>query len=67
MSSRKLCTFCNRTGHTVDTCYKKHGFTPGYKFNNRTPLAHNLVATNFVCFESLPKEQDIKDTHLTTE
>ena len=67
MSSRKLCTFCNRTGHTVETCYKKHGFPLGYKFNNRTPLAQNLVATNSVYSESLPKEQDIKGIHLTSE
>jgi len=66
MSYRKLCTFCNHTGHTVD-CYKKHSFPPGYKFNNRTPLAHNLVAINVVCSKSLPKEHDIKDIHLTSE
>ena len=22
-STRKVCTFCNRLGHTIDTCYKK--------------------------------------------
>lgn len=25
-----LCTFCNNTGHTVDNCYRKHGFPIGY-------------------------------------
>lgn len=24
----KLCTYCGKTGHTVETCYKKHGFPP---------------------------------------
>lgn len=27
----KQCTFCTRLGHTVDTCYIKYGFPPGYK------------------------------------
>lgn len=25
------CTYCNMPGHTVDRCYKKHGYPPGYK------------------------------------
>ncbi|XP_019162013.1 PREDICTED: uncharacterized protein LOC109158578 [Ipomoea nil] len=33
------CTFCDKTGHTVEKCYKKHGFPPGwvagYKSKNR--------------------------------
>ncbi|XP_019170437.1 PREDICTED: uncharacterized protein LOC109166008 [Ipomoea nil] len=24
------CTFCGMTGHTVDRCYKKHGYPPGW-------------------------------------
>lgn len=30
----KMCTYCNRNGHTIDTCYKKHGFPPNYKRNS---------------------------------
>lgn len=30
-TSGKLCTHCGKTNHTVDTCYYKHGFPPGYK------------------------------------
>ncbi|XP_025651033.1 uncharacterized protein [Arachis hypogaea] len=26
--NRIQCTFCDKTGHTVDTCYKKHGLPP---------------------------------------
>ena len=29
--SSKICTYCNKTGHTVDNCYKKHGFPPHMK------------------------------------
>lgn len=29
--SGKLWTYCGRNNHTVDTCFHKHGFPPGYK------------------------------------
>jgi len=29
-SSNKLCTFYWWTGHTIDVCYGKHGYPPGY-------------------------------------
>lgn len=25
------CTFCGLQGHTIEKCYRKHGFPPGYK------------------------------------
>ncbi|XP_010424680.1 PREDICTED: uncharacterized protein LOC104709822 [Camelina sativa] len=27
---RPICSFCNRVGHIVDRCYRKHGFPPGF-------------------------------------
>ncbi|KAF1897843.1 hypothetical protein Lal_00032604 [Lupinus albus] len=30
----KMCTYCNRNGHTIYQCYKKHDFPPGYFKNN---------------------------------
>ncbi|EEF29291.1 conserved hypothetical protein [Ricinus communis] len=27
-----VCTYCHKEGHTVNICYKKHGFPPGYQF-----------------------------------
>ncbi|XP_057452997.1 uncharacterized protein LOC130744854 [Lotus japonicus] len=32
--SSKKCSYCGKMGHTVDDCYKKHGFPPGFKFKN---------------------------------
>ena len=32
--SKKLCTHYGKSGHTVDVCYRKHGFPPGFKFRN---------------------------------
>lgn len=28
---RPICTYCGYNGHTVDKCYKLHGYPPGYK------------------------------------
>ena len=30
-SKRPICSHCNIAGHTVDKCYKLHGYPPGYK------------------------------------
>ncbi|MDV3143334.1 MAG: hypothetical protein Q8761_02750 [Sweet potato little leaf phytoplasma] len=32
---RPVCSHCNVKGHTVDRCYKIHGYPPGYRFNNQ--------------------------------
>lgn len=29
--TNRLCTHCNRINHTVDTCFLKHGYPPGFK------------------------------------
>ncbi|KAF1881745.1 hypothetical protein Lal_00032216 [Lupinus albus] len=30
----RVCSFCHKTGHTVDHCYRKHGFPPGSQRHN---------------------------------
>lgn len=30
-SKAPTCSFCGMIGHTVDKCYKKHGYPPGFK------------------------------------
>ncbi|WVZ26235.1 hypothetical protein V8G54_004779 [Vigna mungo] len=51
-ASNKKCVYCHRTGHTIETCYGKHGYPPGHprypscpRFNQRddTSSAHNAV------------------------
>ena len=39
---RPVCTHCGKTGHTVDKCYKLHGFPPGFKFKNKPAMAHQV-------------------------
>lgn len=44
----KVCSYCGKIGHIVDTCYKKYGFPPGFRFkgNNQAPIgASNAVST----------------------
>jgi len=58
------CNFCGKYGHTetvcfrkvgfpsdnIDTCYKKHGFPPSYKFTNWTQTADlNCLVLRGLC------------------
>jgi len=31
----KVCSHCGMTGHVIDTCYRKHGFSPQFKFKSQ--------------------------------
>jgi hypothetical protein len=42
---RPLCTHCSLLGHTMEKCYKLHGYPPGYKFNKNKP---NTISANEV-------------------
>lgn len=75
-NQRPFCSHCNIRGHTVDKCYKLHGYPPRYKFRNSEndvnpkPVEGNVVAqpqANF--FSSLNQSQynqliEILNTHL---
>lgn len=38
---KPVCTHCGKTGHTMEKCYRLHGFPPGFKFTkNRNASAH---------------------------
>lgn len=41
-----MCNYCKKTGHTIEQCYKLHGFPADFKFtkNKRYPKGH--VANN---------------------
>ncbi|XP_024626656.1 uncharacterized protein [Medicago truncatula] len=49
-NSSRHCTFCNRTNHTIDTCYLKHGFPNANIPGNST--ASTQGSTNSVTVES---------------
>ena len=31
-----MCSHCGVAGHTVEKCYRVHGFPPGFKFTQRS-------------------------------
>ncbi|KAI5421811.1 hypothetical protein KIW84_045302 [Lathyrus oleraceus] len=31
----RVCTHCGRTNHTIDTCFIKHGYPPGFKHRSK--------------------------------
>lgn len=35
-SPKPICTHCGRTGHTVQKCYKLHGYPPDHKLHQRS-------------------------------
>lgn len=39
----RLCTHCNKTNHTIDTCYFLHGFPPGYQSRTTTNKSGSSV------------------------
>ena len=38
-----VCTHCGKSGHTIDKCYKLHGFPPSYKIKGKTAMAHQVT------------------------
>lgn len=70
-SQRPLCTHCGNKGHTIDRCYKLHGYPPGYRtptstrMNPQTPAvglssappAHTVKPNQSAFFASLNEEQ----------
>ncbi|XP_022150305.1 uncharacterized protein LOC111018505 [Momordica charantia] len=44
---KPFCTHCGLTGHTVDRCYKLHGYPPGYRTSgSRNNSSQNKSATD---------------------
>eukprot|EP00261_Vitis_vinifera_P030615 XP_019071858.1 PREDICTED: uncharacterized protein LOC100853407 [Vitis vinifera] len=54
-NDRPLCTHCNILGHTVDRCYKIHGYPPG--FRNRPNFRPNGSRPNQMLPNSLHTNQ----------
>ncbi|XP_073042328.1 uncharacterized protein [Primulina eburnea] len=51
--NRPICSHCNIPGHTVDKCYKIHGFPPGHPKHKVKP-ADNRIHANQVRGTSCP-------------
>ncbi|XP_055960699.1 uncharacterized protein LOC130015139 [Mercurialis annua] len=44
-----LCSHCGKTNHTIDRCYRKHGYPPGFfsRFRSNTPGYANQVDSGY--------------------
>ena len=51
--SRPLCTHCGLHRHSVDKCFKLHGYPPGYKPKSK-PTAINQVSSSFGDSRNIP-------------
>ncbi|MCH96371.1 flavonol sulfotransferase-like protein, partial [Trifolium medium] len=57
----KKCTYCHKTNHIVDNCFRKHGFPPGYRFKDGTVVGsrnQGQASANYVDAD----ESDVKST-----
>ena len=48
----RMCSHCGKSGHTVDQCFKKHGFPPNFKKGHGS--AANCVSSDVVDEEDQP-------------
>jgi len=50
--SKKVCTYCGKTGHTMETCYRKHGFPPHFQKGNSS-------IENIACNDTTDLKEDL--------
>ena len=44
---RPVCSHCGITGHTMEKCYKLHGYPPRYRAKGKNPKANQVVGLEF--------------------
>ena len=44
---KPTCSHCGLVGHTMEKCYKLHGYPPGYKTRGKGPVANQVSLPNF--------------------
>ena len=54
----RVCSFCGRSNHTIETCYKKHGFPPNWGRGGGNSYGSSFASANTVESE----EYDAKGT-----
>jgi len=66
-NKNRVCTFCGRSNHTIETCYKKHGYPPHLQrnFNNSSYVNHDASSETEI---STPDETGrVASTSITNE
>lgn len=44
-SSQRVCNHCGCINHTVETCFMKHGYPPGYNYKSSKASINNAIAS----------------------
>ena len=57
LSALRMCSYCGKSGHTMDGCFKKHGFPPNFK-KSQGSIA-NCVSSNVVDEENQPAKETL--------
>ena len=52
-----MCSYCGKSGHTMDGCFKKHGFPPNFKKSQGSTA--NCVSSNVVDEENQPAKETL--------
>ena len=60
-----ICTHCGKTGHTMDKCYRLHGFPPGFKFKNKS-MANQVSYNQVAGFGTTNPNQSIEEFVIST-
>jgi len=62
-SNGRVCSFCGRSNHTIETCYKKHGFPPNWGREGSNSYGSSSASANMMDSE----EYDSKGTSNATK
>ena len=57
----KVCTYCGRSGHTIDIYYGKHRYPPGHPYYSGRPWYHNHASSSAFVNNAATNEAYEKD------
>jgi hypothetical protein len=60
----EICSYFGKLGHTVETCYRKHGFAPGFLVQNAAMWNAEQILVNQACVLSWIKYNCMMQTQI---
>jgi hypothetical protein len=64
---RPICSHCGISGHTMEKCYRLHGFPPGFKFTKGKNVAESSANQVSEYFDQSSGNQDVPSLPFTQE
>lgn len=62
----RLCTHCNRTNHTIETCFLKHGYPPGFQQRKPTTSVGNSADSTVNSIQDAASTSNTSPSALST-